>query len=99
MIATIVHIYVKPENTAAFIQATNQNCEASVKEIGNIRFDFLKDDKEDGKFILYEAYKSEETAKAHKETAHYIKWRDAVANWMAKPRTGVKHEILRPLKP
>ena len=33
---------------------------------------------------------------AHKETAHYAAWRDAVAGWMAEPRQGVKHVGLFP---
>jgi len=33
---------------------------------------------------------------AHKETAHYARWRDAVAPWMAEPRRGVKHVSLFP---
>jgi autoinducer 2-degrading protein len=28
---------------------------------------------------------------AHKETAHYAAWRDAVAPMMAQPRTNVKY--------
>jgi len=28
---------------------------------------------------------------AHKETAHYAAWRDAVAPMMAQPRIGVKY--------
>ena len=34
--------------------------------------------------------------KAHKETAHYAKWRETVADWMAEPRSGVGHESLFP---
>jgi len=40
------------------------------------------------RFILYEAYASAEDAAAHKETAHYLAWRAAVAGMMAEPRRG-----------
>ena len=30
----------------------------------------------------------EAAAKAHKDTAHYLAWRDAVADMMAEPRRG-----------
>lgn len=98
MIATIVHVYVKPEYLTAFIEATEDNHNHSVQEAGNLRFDILQDSSDPTKFTFYEAYESEEAALAHKETAHYLKWRDTVAIWMAKPREGVKHRILFPKK-
>ena len=39
---------------------------------------------------------SEEAAAAHKETNHYKVWRDTVADWMAKPRQGIKYKGIRP---
>ncbi len=38
----------------------------------------------------------EADAKAHKLTAHYITWRDQVADMMAEPRTGVTWSGLFP---
>src|SRR5690242_11680805 len=96
MIATLVYVHVKPEFIDAFIEATRINHENSVKESGNLRFDILQDAQDKSKFVFYEAYASEQTAAAHKETAHYLKWRDTVASWMSKPREGVKHQMLFP---
>lgn len=96
MIATLVYVQVKPEFLASFVEVTRQNHKNSIKESGNIRFDILQDTQDPCKFVFYEAYESEEAATAHKETAHYAIWRDAVATWMAKPREGVKHTILFP---
>ena len=98
MIATLVHVHVKPEFVNDFIEATRQNHENSVKEQGNFRFDILQDAQDVGKFILYEVYESEQSAAKHKETIHYARWRDAVAPWMAKAREGVKHSLLFPIK-
>jgi autoinducer 2-degrading protein len=98
MIATLVHVQVKPEFINSFINATRENHENSVKEQGNVRFDILQDNQDSGKFILYEVYESEQAAAKHKETTHYAAWRDAVAPWMAKPREGVKHSLLFPAK-
>ncbi len=53
-----------------------------------LRFDVLQDAGTPSKFVLYEAYESSEAAAAHKETAHYRKWRDTVSDWMVKPRKG-----------
>jgi len=96
MTATLVYVQVKPEYVKAFIDATRENHLNSVKEIGNLRFDILQDTNDPGKFVLYEAYETDQAVIAHKETAHYLKWRDTVASWMAKPREGVKHNILFP---
>ena len=96
MNATLVHVQVKPEHIDSFIEATRANHERSVKEDGNFRFDILQDQDDPGKFILYEVYETESAATAHKNTAHYLKWRDTVADWMAKPRQGLKHKLLFP---
>jgi autoinducer 2-degrading protein len=96
MTATFVHVKVKPEFIETFIDATRQNHENSIKETGNFRFDILQDLNDPAKFILYEVYDSDESAIAHKQTEHYIVWRDRVANWMAEPREGIKHSLLFP---
>jgi (4S)-4-hydroxy-5-phosphonooxypentane-2,3-dione isomerase len=96
MIATIVHVYVKPEFLEEFIKATKENHEGSVKEPGNLRFDIIQDTTDPNKFVFYEAYRSESDIAAHKETNHYLNWRDKVAPWMAKPREAVKHKIIFP---
>ncbi|SHG52874.1 autoinducer 2-degrading protein [Chryseolinea serpens] len=97
MVATIIHVQVKPEFRQTFIEATRQNHERSIQEPGNLRFDILQDAQDPNKFVFYEAYATEQAAAAHKETAHYQKWRDTVADWMAKPREGVKHNLLYPV--
>ncbi len=96
MHTTIVHVYVKPESVDDFVAATRKNHEASVQEPENRRFDVLQDAADSTKFILYEAYASADGAAAHKETAHYLEWRDTVAEMMAKPREGIAHQGLFP---
>lgn len=98
MSVTLVHVYVKPDFVEQFIQVTRENHEQSVKEQGNLRFDILQDAQDKGKFVLYEAYTDEKAAAAHKETPHYLLWRDTVAPWMDRPREGVKHKLLYPLR-
>jgi autoinducer 2-degrading protein len=96
MIVTCVHVHVKPEVVDRFIEATVANHRESVKEPGNLRFDFVREDENPNRFMLYEAYESEEAAANHKKTAHYLRWREEVADFMAEPRTGVKYNILEP---
>ena len=97
MIVTCVTIYVKPTEINNFINATLDNHRNSIEEIGNIRFDFLQCNDDSCRFLLYEAYASEDAAASHKKTDHYLKWRDTVADWMDKPRKGVSHKVLAPL--
>ena len=88
MHVTLVHVRVRPEDVDAFIAATRINHQASLREPGNRRFDVLQAPDDPARFILYEAYASAADAAAHKETAHYLAWRDAVAGMMAEPRRG-----------
>ncbi|RAP75912.1 antibiotic biosynthesis monooxygenase [Paenibacillus montanisoli] len=96
MIVTIVKVVVIPEFVDDFIAATLDNHRGSVQEAGNLRFDILQHLDDPASFTLYEAYESEEAAAKHKETAHYLKWRDTVAPWMAKPREGAPHRVIAP---
>jgi autoinducer 2-degrading protein len=96
MHVTLVHVQVKPERVEAFIEATRINHEGAIKEKGNRRFDILQDTTDPGKFILYEAYATAEDAKAHKDTLHYVMWREQVALMMANPREGIQYKCLFP---
>lgn len=96
MIVTLVHVWVRQDKVRDFISATIDNHNESVKEPGNLRFDLLQDAGDPAKFVIYEAYESDEAALAHKDTAHYKIWRETVAGWMAKPRKGEKHLIIAP---
>ncbi|MBU2570623.1 MAG: antibiotic biosynthesis monooxygenase [Gammaproteobacteria bacterium] len=96
MHVTLVHVQVKPDHIDDFIAATKRNHEASIREAGNRRFDVLQSPENPGKFVLYEAYVSAEESVAHKQTEHYLAWRDTVADWMAEPRQGIRYEGLFP---
>jgi len=98
MIVTVVNIVVKPENIDQFIHATIENHQHSIEEKGNLRFDVLQQRDNPQVFTLYEAYESDEAAAAHKTTAHYLMWREAVESWMAWPREGFAHNVLAPME-
>ena len=85
-----VHVQVKPEQIEAFKAATLANARASVREPGIARFDVVRQNDDPTRFVLVEAYRTASAPAAHKETAHYAAWRDAVAPMMAAPRTSVK---------
>lgn len=88
MYVTIVEVSVKPDRVDVFLEACRANHEASVQEPGNRRFDVLQSADDPTHFVLYEAYDSEAAARRHKDTAHYLAWRECVADWMAAPREG-----------
>lgn len=96
MHVTIVQLQVKPEHLEEFMAATRRNHFGSVQEPGNRRFDVLQLADDPTRFVLYEAYVSADDAAAHKNTAHYLQWRDSVATWMAAPRVGVNYRGLLP---
>lgn len=96
MQVTLVNVHVHADHIDEFIEATRLNHEASIQESGNRRFDILQSADDPTRFVLYEAYASKEDALVHKETAHYLTWREAVADWMASPREGVAFNGLFP---
>jgi autoinducer 2-degrading protein len=96
MVVTCVHVSVKPEHIDDFIKATRINHESSIREPENMRFDVLQDPNDPSRFMLYEAYASEDGAAAHRQTTHYLTWRETVAPWMAEPRKGVAYTVIAP---
>ena len=91
-----VHVNVKPEFLEAFKQATIENASNSVKEEGIARFDVIQQTDDPTKFILVEVYKTADGPAAHKETVHYARWRDTVAEMIAEPRQGIKYTNIFP---
>ena len=96
VVVTAVHVKVKPESVDDFVEATLENHRSSVEEPGNLRFDVLASAQAPGEFMLYEVYATQADADAHKQTAHYLRWREVVAPMMAEPRVGVPYTPLAP---
>jgi len=96
MLIVHVHVKVKPEQVHAFRPATIENAAKSIQEPGIARFDLLQQQDDCTRFLLIEAYRSDDAPAKHKETAHYQTWRDAVAPMMAEPRKSVKFTSVFP---
>jgi quinol monooxygenase YgiN len=96
MLIVHVHVHVKPELGEEFSRATVENARASIQEPGIVRFDVVQQQDDATRFVLIEIYRDTEAAAAHKQTAHYAKWRDAVAPMMAEPRASLKYEAVFP---
>jgi len=91
-----VFVHVKPEFIEAFKQATLDNARNSVQEAGVARFDVVQQMDDPTHFVLIEVYRDEQAPAKHKETAHYARWRDTVAEMMAEPRTSLKYHNIFP---
>jgi autoinducer 2-degrading protein len=93
----IVHVFihVKPDCLDAFKAATLANVQNSIQEPGIARFDFLQDS-DPNRFVLVEVYRTPAAAAAHKDTPHYMVWRDAVEHMMAEPRSSTKYVNIAP---
>jgi autoinducer 2-degrading protein len=94
MYVVAVTVFVKPEFIPAFVAATLDNARNTRKEPGNLRFDVLQAEDDPSRFMLYEAYRTKEDFVSHQQTAHYLRWKPAVADWMAQPRSAVKHNTV-----
>ena len=91
MYVVAVTVFVKTEFVDRFLEATLENARNTRREPGNARFDVLQSEDDPNRFLLYEAYQSKDDFARHQQTEHYLKWKSAVADWMAQPRQGVKH--------
>ena len=96
MVIVHVHVHVVPGGIDAFRIATLANARASVREPGVARFDVIQQEDDPQRFELIEIYRTSDAAAAHKATAHYLTWRDAVAPLMAESRTSTKYRAIFP---
>lgn len=94
----IAHVFVrvKPDFIEAFKKATIENAKNSVNEPGVARFDFVQQLDDPTRFVLVEVYRTANDPARHKETTHYQKWRDTVAEMMAEPRSAIKFTNVHP---
>ena len=97
----IVHVFVhvKPDQVEAFRVASVENARHSVQEPGIARFDVIQQQDDPARFVLVEVYRTVEDSARHKDTPHYAKWRDAVADMMAEPRSSIKYHNIFPAGP
>lgn len=96
MFVAMVHVHVKSDYIEEFKVATHDNASNSIKEPGVARFDFYQQIDDPTRFTLVEIYRSEEAPVHHRETPHYLRWRDRVAEMMVEPRTRILYNIIFP---
>ncbi len=96
MYVVSVDVFVIPEKIEPFIEAILANAIGTRQETGNLRFDVSQSNDDPSQFLLYEVYTDQAAFQAHQQTEHYKIWKATVADWMAKPRQGVKYHSLCP---
>lgn len=94
MYVVSVTVHVRSEFVHRFIEAVLDNARNTRLEPGNLRFDVSQAEDDAGRFLLYEVYHTKGDFAAHQQTTHYLRWRDAVAEWMAQPRQGIRHRTV-----
>ena len=96
MLIVHVFVHVKADRVEAFKSASIENARNSVLEPGIARFDVIQQQDDPTRFVLVEVYRTADDPARHKDTAHYQKWRDAVADMMAEPRSSIKYANVFP---
>jgi quinol monooxygenase YgiN len=92
----LVYVHVKPESIEEFKAVTLENARNSVLEPGIARFDVIQQADDPTRFVLVEVYRDNDASAKHKETAHYLAWRDKAIDLMAEPRYSIKYQNVFP---
>ena len=96
MLTVLVEVHVVADGVQAFREASEKNARASRQEPGIARFVVLQRRDDPTRFVLVEVFRDAHAPAAHKLTAHYLAWRDAVAPLMASPRVGHQYDDVVP---
>lgn len=96
MIIVLVYVHVKPELIEDFKRISLENARNSMLETGIARFDVIQQADDPTRFVLVEVYRDAEAPAMHKQTAHYLAWRDQSVEMMAEPRYSIKYQNIFP---
>jgi quinol monooxygenase YgiN len=78
MLAIWVKARVKPGQTEKFLKAIEHDALGSERdEPGCLRFNVLRDEKDQNVYYFYEVYKDQAALDAHRAAPHYAVWRAA----------------------
>ncbi|MET0863343.1 MAG: putative quinol monooxygenase [Nakamurella sp.] len=89
----VIHVDIRVLAAALpeFLAATELNATSSLTEPGILRFDVIQDNADPTHVVLVEVYQDKDAHAAHRQTPHYARWRDTVADMMAEPRTSAQY--------
>jgi quinol monooxygenase YgiN len=90
MLAIWVKARVKPEERQRFLAAIEQDALGSERdEPGCLRFNVLRDEKDEDLYYFFEVYKDQAALDAHRAAPHYAVWR-AAADTLEGPTEAVR---------
>lgn len=94
----IVHVFchVKPDAIEEFRRISIENARNSIQEPGCARFDVIQQADDPTRFVLVEVYRTPDDPARHRETAHYKRWAETVADMLAEPRSKVVYDNVFP---
>lgn len=92
----MVYVHVKAESIEDFKRISMENARNSIQEAGIARFDVIQQADDPTRFMLVEVYRDAQAPALHKETAHYLAWRDQAVEMMAEPRYSIKYKNIFP---
>jgi autoinducer 2-degrading protein len=94
----LFHAYVSVAagSEAEFAEACAVNSQASLQEPGCLRFEVLQEADDPTRFVLVEAYDSEDDLSSHKTTDHYKAWAEVTNRVQAEPRSKTVYVPLAP---
>ncbi|MHA6509606.1 putative quinol monooxygenase [Tessaracoccus sp. Y1736] len=92
----LFHAYVTvgPGAEDEFAEACVVNSRASLEEPGCLTFDVLQQADDPTRFVLVEAYRSEDDLAAHKTTDHYKAWAEVANRVQVEPRSKTVFTLL-----
>lgn len=91
-----VFIHVKAERLKDFLALSVDNAAHTLEEPGALRFDVLQQQDDPTRIVYVEAYRDAQGHAAHKETAHYKRWKASADEMMAEPRRSIRYDQVFP---
>jgi len=86
-----VNINVKPECLDEFMKEITWFAEECRKEPGCLRFDVLQELEDPTKFMILEAFPTDEGVVAHQQSEHYKRWGQVAPPLIVEPRIRVRY--------
>ena len=85
MLVLMVNIKVKPGRRSDFIAAVREDgAGTTTNEEGNLQFSAVQESDDPDRFFLFEVYRDQAALEAHRQTAHFLKYRAATADLLAE---------------
>lgn len=89
MFAQMITLDVAPGRSAEFLDALGDNARGTRTEPGFVRFDLLRSQETDNRYILYEVFRDEAALEAHRGTEHYKRCMARFGELLAAPPSRV----------